>query len=130
MIAINLLILIPPFVRAIDDYDIIENQKRSINYLRQNFLTALSMLGCGIFPYVFRQAPAWEIILMSLTTYWLLMDYLLNWFRGKPILQYYGDLTDEKNLSFIEKYVYRKISWRILLVMKIVLFTISLIIYG
>lgn len=126
---INLLLIVPPALRALNDYIQIEIEKKSIEYFKSNVTTFLLMVLCCVFPFVTLRVTLLEVGIMALSTYWLIFDYLLNLFRGKPVLSYYGDFSDKKNLSFIEKYFYQRTDWRVLLALKLIIFGFSIYIY-
>lgn len=126
---IYFLLILAPVVRAKYDCFTIEERNQSIDYLRSNTLTLVLIAVSAITIHLFTGGNIWELAFMALTTNWLVFDYLLNHYRGKPVLSYYGDFEDEINLSFIEEYVYKDASWRALLLAKVNLFIISILIY-
>lgn len=126
---IYFLFILPPVLRAKYDCYMIEVQKTPVVYKVSNSLTVVWMLLSIILIHVVTHDPLWKITFLTFTTHWLVFDYLLNHYRGEPVLSYYGDFEDEVNLSFIEEYVYKDASWRALLLAKVNLFIISILIY-
>jgi len=128
MKALNLLFLLSPLTRALWDAFIIEEKSKSIDYAFHDTVTMATIIAEALVIHSFLGYAWGATIALCFTTHWLVFDFLLNWFRDKPILTYYGDLTVEKDLSFIERHVYRHVAWYWLLIAKVVLFTISAIV--
>jgi hypothetical protein len=126
---IYFLCLLAPVLRAKYDYYQIEVRQTSVNYNLSNSITIAAMLFSGVTLYYFTGASPFKIGFLIWTTCLLVFDYLLNHYRGKAILSYYGNFEDVENLSFIEKHVYMNASWRSLLLTKVTLFIISILIY-
>lgn len=126
---IYFLFILPPVLRAKFDFYIIEVKRKPIEYTISNWVTAAWMTISIILIHVVTDDPIWKITFISFTTHWLVFDYLLNHYRGKPVLSYYGDFEDETNLSFIEEHVYKNASWRALLLAKVNLFIVSILIF-
>ena len=129
-----MLFLIAPCFRAVLDWHTIEVQKQPINYFRMNIVSEAIIAIEGVIalilglPALHPPAP-WEVVAVAISTYWMCFDYSLNILREKPVLQYYGNFNDLKNLSFVEYNVYRHVSWKVLLAAKLILFFTSLTFY-
>jgi hypothetical protein len=121
--------MLAPVLRTIWDQITIEEKNKSIRYALHNAVT-LVVIGIQVSVVRLVGVSYFDAILFSVALYWLLFDFMLNYVRNKPVLSYYGDFTDEKNLSLIEKYVYAKLNWKVLLLIKITVFLIAVAFYG
>jgi hypothetical protein len=127
---VTMIYILAPLIRVIWDEDVIEHKQKSINYFFHNFVTALLIAFQVFIAHWIGQVSIFDALFFSLALYWLLFDFALNYVRGKPVLSYYGDFEDEKNLSLIEKYVYAEVDWRLLLLTKLGLFLLAIAVYG
>lgn len=126
---LNLLFLLAPLSRIAWDWYTIEVKQQSIRYTLHNIVTGLTLALQIALLTTLLGTPLEDAILMSWSIYYLLFDFGLNFFRGKPVFTYYGDFSDRINLSFIEFEFYQFIPWQVLLIIKIVFVSVSFYFY-
>lgn len=109
----------------------IEIQNSSIPYLKHNIITGIMILCQGmLLSLVLPGVSVVEATLLSSGIYEIVFDYGLNFFRNKPVFSYFGDFTDKKNLSFIEREVYARLSWKLIGGVKVAFALVTLIVYN
>lgn len=127
---LTLLYWMAPMFRLMIDFYRIEVLKRDISYFIHNLVTGVVMAVQIAVLHKYGNVSVFDAIFFSLALYWLVFDYLLNMFRNKPVFSYYGDFSREEGLSFIEKFFYQHLDWRILLILKVLLFLVAITAYG
>lgn len=125
-----MLYLSAPLTRIAWDFRVIEIQNSSIPYLKHNIVTGMIILAQALLAHLLLGVGIVDATLFSWALYEFIFDYGLNFFRNKPVFTYFGDFTDKKNLSFIEREVYAKISWKLIGGFKLAFFILTWFRYG
>lgn len=116
--------------RVMWDYYKMEIRNVGVEYFLHNFITFLFLTDQALLLWRFSDVPFMKGFMLSWGIYEITFDYLLNFFRKKPVFTYFGDFTDKKNLSFIEEKIYQFLSWKVIMAVKVAFFALTVVYYA